>query len=74
MNIIPILERFDSLEKKIEKNMPTRYLTTKQVAELTGLSVSTIQRGIRDGKLKVHQGTGRNLFLLKEVERWVQSG
>jgi excisionase family DNA binding protein len=32
-----------------------KFITTEEVAELTGLSIATIRRAIRDQKLKSHK-------------------
>ena len=74
MSIYPILERLGTIENKIDGKLSESWMPTRKVCEYTGLSVSTIQRGINSGSLKVHQGTGKNMFRRADVDRWIQGG
>ena len=72
-SLLPIIERLDRIEKKIDEKLSDKWMNTKEVAIYTTLSIQTIHRGIRKGKLKVAKGTGKNLFKRSWVDRWVQN-
>ena len=71
-DLLPIIERLDRIEKKIDEKLSDKWMNTKDVAKYTTLSIQTIHRGIRKGELKVTKGTGKNLFKRSWVDRWVQ--
>ena len=73
-DLLAIQKHLDRIESKVEKKYGNDWMSTKKVCEYTGLSVSTIQRGINSGNLKVHQGTGKNMFRRADVDRWIQGG
>lgn len=38
----------------------------REIAEVTGISISTLRRGIKDGSLKAKQPTGRDYVVLEK--------
>ena len=74
MNLYVIQEQLERIERKLDARLKDRWLGTQEVVDFTGLSVSTIHRAINRGELKVHQGTGKNLFLESDVNRWIKNG
>ena len=48
-----------------------RWLTIREVAEYTSVSESTIRRAIKKGVLKASDKTGRLLFKVSDVDRWL---
>ena len=49
-------------------------LTVRQVADLTGLSESTVRRAIRAGALQGSRLGGRSLrFTTEDLQRWMSS-
>lgn len=48
-----------------------RWLTLKEVSEYTSVSESTIRRAIKKGVLKASDKTGRLLFKVSDVDRWL---
>ena len=48
-----------------------RWLTLKEVAEYTSVSESTIRRAIKKGVLEASDKTGRLLFKVSDVDRWL---
>jgi len=57
-------------------NAPNRpFLTMKEVSDLLGISVSTINRLIKRGDfpLKVKLSPRRIVFMKKEIEEWIES-
>ncbi len=53
-------------EKQLEK-----WITLKDVCEFTSLSSSTIHRAIKRGEIKVSKVTGKLLFKVSNIERWL---
>ena len=72
MNSYVIAEKLDQIEQKIDNKVANRWLTTHEVVKYTGLSISTIHRALKRGELKVHQGTGKNLFRRGDVDKWIK--
>jgi|TARA_B100000315_G_scaffold142597_1_gene131606 excisionase family DNA binding protein len=72
MNVYPILKRLAIIEEKVEKNIPDRWLTTKEVCQYTSLSPRTVFRAIANGHLKVSKATGKNLFRRFWVDNWIE--
>ena len=56
-----------------QENRP--FLTIKEVSNLIGLSVSTINRLVKKGDfpLKVKISPRRMVFMKKEIEVWIES-
>ena len=57
-------------------NAPNRpFLTMKEVSDLLGISVSTINRLIKRGDfpLKVKLSPRRMVFMKKEIDEWIES-
>jgi excisionase family DNA binding protein len=52
-------------------NNENQWLTLKDVISWTSLSASTIRRAIHKGELKASTATGKHLFKLSSVERWL---
>ena len=49
------------------------FLTIKEVSELIGISVSTINRSIKRGHFppKVKISAGRTVFIRQQIEEWI---
>lgn len=71
MYAIKILEKLDSIEKKLSNRLNDKWLNIKQVCECTTLSESTIRREIQKGKLKVSRRVGRLLFNTNDIKKWL---
>ena len=56
-----------------QENRP--FLTIKEVSELLGISVSTINRLIKNGDFpqKIKLSPGRKVFMKFEIEDWVKA-
>ena len=67
----PIREQLERIEKKIDGNIKKDWLTTVNVVSETGLSLSTVNRAIKSGQLKVSRNTGKNMFRREWVYRWL---
>ena len=68
------MERTSSVDGR---GLSSKLLTTKQLPEITGLSQSYFEKGRIYGygprfiRLKSGRGSGRVLYRLSEVERWL---
>ncbi len=71
IELIPIREQLDRIEKKVEGNYVNPFLSINQVAEFCALSTSTIRRAVQRGQLKYSKSTGKLLFKRSDVERWI---
>ena len=63
-----ILER---IERNPGNKETEKYLTIKDVAHFTSLSVSTIRRAVAKGELKVSKAAGKLLFQTKWIDKWL---
>ena len=68
---IRILELLNEIKNLIIGKVNERWLTLKEVSEYTSLSESTIRRAIQKGVLKSSNKTGRLLFKVSNIDRWL---
>jgi len=68
---IRILELLNEIKSLIRGKVNERWLTLKEVSEYTSLSESTLRRAIQKGVLKSSNKTGRLLFKVSSVDRWL---
>ena len=68
---IRIVEMLNEIKTLILGKVNERWLTLKEVAEYTSVSESTIRRAIKKGVLKTSDKTGRLLFKVSDVDRWL---
>lgn len=54
--------------------MEKRYLSIKDAAELTGISVSTLYKLVCTRKIPVYKPTGKLLFLMEDLIAWIEKG
>ena len=69
--LLPIIERLDSIQKKLDGRYSNKYLSINEVSELTTLSQSTIRRSVAKGELKCSRKLGKLLFLESDVRKWL---
>lgn len=52
-----------------------RFITVKEVSQITGLSVATIYRRIKQGTFPLPRNTGGQAvrWFLKDIEEWMES-
>jgi len=72
MSVYKILEKLESIERKIDGKIVDRWITTQDVSQFTGLSISTIRRAILKGHLRCSRNTGKLLFKLSWVNNWIE--
>ena len=69
--LLPIIERLDSIQKKLDGRYSNKYLSINEVSELTTLSQSTIRRAVNKGELKCSRKLGKLLFQESDVRKWL---
>tara|TARA_R100000655_G_scaffold45119_1_gene81966 strand:+ start:1476 stop:1694 length:219 start_codon:yes stop_codon:yes gene_type:complete len=68
---IRIVELLNEIKTLILGKVNERWLTLREVSEYTSVSESTIRRAIKRGVLKSSDKTGRLLFKVSDVDRWL---
>ncbi len=68
---ITILEELREIKSLITKKVSDRWLNIIEVCEYTSLSQSTIRRAVTKGHLKVSRKTGKLLFNINDVKKWL---
>ena len=68
---IRIVEMLNEIKTLILGKVNERLRTLKEVSEYTSVSESTIRRAIKKGVLKASDKTGRLLFKVSDVDRWL---
>ena len=68
---ITILEELREIKALITKKVSDRWLNINEVSDYTSLSHSTLRRAINRGELKVSRKTGKLLFNINDVKRWL---
>tara|TARA_Y100001970_G_C13879750_1_gene673263 strand:+ start:281 stop:499 length:219 start_codon:yes stop_codon:yes gene_type:complete len=66
--VVSILNEIKSL---ITGKSSNRWLDIKEVSNHTSVSHSTIRRAVQRGELKASHSTGKLLFKISNVERWL---
>jgi excisionase family DNA binding protein len=69
-----ILESLDELKGLVQGKADNRWMDIQEVSDYTSLSVATIRRAIKKGVLKVSKRTGKLLFKVLDVDRWLRNG
>ena len=71
MSEYAIIEKLDEIKLIVTSKVSDRWLSMNEVCEYSGLSGSTIRRAIKKGVLKVSNNTGKLLFKISSVDRWL---
>ena len=71
IELIPIREQLERIEKKLDGKYTNRYLGINQVSKLSSTSCSTIYRATKRGSLKCSRRLGKLLFLESDVRKWL---
>ena len=74
MTEIRIIEILSEIKDKLNNKLTHSWVNIQQVRNYTGLSESTIRRAVQKGVLKVSTTTGKLLFKLSDVDRWLNNG
>ena len=65
------MELLNEIKTLILCKVNERWLTLKEVSDYASISESTIRRAIVKGDLKSSKVTGRLLFKVSSVDRWL---
>ena len=68
---IRVMELLNEIKTLILGKVNERWLTLKEVSDYASVSESTIRRAIVKGDLKSSKVTGRLLFKVSSVDRWL---
>ena len=73
--LIPIIEKLESLERLIKKTTKAdnELMTIKQVAKYSSMSEVSIRREVQSGVLKPFKDSGKKLFRIDAVDRWLNN-
>ena len=66
-----VMEKLDEIRHLMKGKVRDRWLTLQEVCAYSKLSESTIRRAVRVGRLKASQQTGKLLFRISSVDRWL---
>ena len=66
-----IIETLNDIKSMIKNKSSNRWMDIREVSEYTSLSNSTIRRAIQRGILKASNSTGKLLFKVSNVDRWL---
>lgn len=66
-----ILNKLNEILSYVKGTNPSKYIDISEVSEFCNISKSTIRRNVQAGTLKASSTTGKLLFKVSEVERWL---
>ena len=66
-----ILAMLEEITALLKDNNVDKWMDMTSVQKYTGLSKSTIHRAVQRGQLKVSQATGKNLFHISWVDKFL---
>ena len=69
-----ILEILNEIKSLIKIGGTIKWLSLSEVCEQVSLSKSSIRRAVSTGALKCCRTTGKLLFRVEDVERWLSNG
>ena len=69
-----IIEILSDIKSMIQNKSTNRWMDIREVSEFTTISTSTIRRAIQKGVLKASTSTGKLLFKISDVDRWLSNG
>ena len=69
--IAPIMERLDNIQKKLDSKLAKGWLDLKAACKYCSQSTSTIRRSIRSGHLKSSKSTGKLMFKVEWLDKWL---
>tara|TARA_R100000234_G_scaffold119562_1_gene102845 strand:+ start:2836 stop:3087 length:252 start_codon:yes stop_codon:yes gene_type:complete len=66
-----IMELLNEIKELNDNKKTERWLCIKDVCRYTSMSDSTIRRAVKRGTLKASHSTGKLLFKVSSVDRWL---
>ena len=70
---IRAIELLNEIKGLIQNKVSDRWLSIREVCEYASISESTVRRAIKRGVLKASNQTGRLLFKVSNVDKWLSS-
>ena len=71
MTLEQVYKKLVQIETILTGYQQDRFLNTRDVIQLTGLSDSTIRRNVKKGTLKCSKATGKMIFRESDVRNWL---
>ena len=68
---LDIIELLNEIKSLIQDRISNRWINIRGVTDYTSVSDSTIRRAVRKGSLKASTSTGKLLFKVSDVDRWL---
>ena len=68
---IRTIELLNEIKGLIQNKVSDRWLSIREVCEYASISESTVRRAIKKGFLKASNQTGRLLFKVSSVDKWL---
>ena len=68
---IRIIELLKEIKGLIQDKVSDRWLSIRDVCKYTSVSESTVRRAVKRGTLKASHSTGKLLFKVSSVDRWL---
>ena len=69
---IRIIEMLNEMKDMIEGKVSDKWLNIQDVCNYTSVSESTIRRAVKRGTLKASHSTGKLLFKVSSVDKWLK--
>ena len=69
---IRTLELLNEIKALIQDKVSDRWLCIRDVCEYASVSESTVRRSIKRGALKASHSTGKLLFKVSSVDKWLK--
>ena len=66
-----ILARLESIDDKLDCKLAKGWLDLKAACKYCSQSTSTIRRSIRSGQLKTSKSTGKLMFKVEWLDKWL---
>ena len=68
---IRTIELLNEIKGLIQGKVTDRWLCIREICEYASISESTVRRAIKKGSLKASHSTGKLLFKVSSVDRWL---
>ena len=66
-----VIQKLNEILSLMKGNDPSRWMDITETSQYTGVSKSTLRRNVQTGSLKASSKTGKMLFKISNVERWL---
>ena len=66
-----VIQKLNEILTLLRGNDPSRWMDIKKTSDYTAVSRSTIRRAVQNGSLKASSKTGKLLFKVSNIEKWL---